>query len=880
MTDPRHIIELAQGGRATVPPAAQTLITVISGEVEVYAVSDSGGGERHVAFLTTITENMDILPPPAGSGYEYGVFALRPVVLETRTFGSLETSRLSNGISNWYAKVLPSRHDDANGGDNAGLEELGRKLGIHIGKLFEAEDRQFGERSANDEKRKTLLMAGAFVNLLHAENTDIDDAVETSGDLHDPASRVLRIMARHFGLQPSDQHLSPELAARLDPIARLRRLADKSRIRLRLVILPPGWEKTEIGPIIGYHGPERMLSAFLPQPKGRYALFRGDDFSSVTVTAEVAKEVYSEAFACYSDPPENDAGPWAAFLSILRRSWSRDWRIICLVSLLASLLPLTMPLITETIFSDIIPINDRQALGTVAQVMLVSGFVSVTLVFVRAVSCVRLKCRVGVDLEAALWSRLLRLPVRFFRDYQVGDLVNRMQGSAFLGALFDSAFTSGLFGVVTCTWSLALMLYYSVRMTLFAIFAWAVYLGVSWVVYRRVLEYQTRAVKTANKTIAIVLQLMEGIPVFRLRGAEERSFLLWSQAFGEGWKWNLALRRQANRAAIIDFVQPIALTALIFFLASRIFGQTALGPPVNLTYAQFLAFYGLFGEVTAFLLAVAPVVTAVYGIKPHLENLRPIFETKPESVENKADAGLLSGRVEGKNLCFRYIPGGPEVISDVTFTVRPGETVAFVGTSGCGKSTLVRLLLGFEKPESGGVFYDGLDLAALDPGSVRSQIGTVLQNGRLTAGDIFTNIVGTLPLVMDDAWEAARMVGLAEDIQKMPMGMHTMISEGGSNLSGGQRQRVLLARSFVNHPRIMILDEATSSLDNATQAIVTQSLDRLKTTRIVIAHRLSTIKNANHIYVMDRGRIVEEGTYDNLMALNGWFTRLASRQME
>ena len=219
------------------------------------------------------------------------------------------------------------------------------------------------------------------------------------------------------------------------------------------------------------------------------------------------------------------------------------------------------------------------------------------------------------------------------------------------------------------------------------------------------------------------------------------------------------------------------------------------------------------------------------------------------------------------------------MVRGVSFTVNAGETAAFVGTSGCGKSTLVRLLLGFEKPDSGGIFYDGLDLSALNPGSVRSQTGVVLQNGRLMAGDIFTNIVGTLPLTMDDAWEAARMVGLATDIERMPMGMHTVISEGGSNLSGGQRQRVLLARSLVNRPRIIILDEATSSLDNSTQAMVTESLDKLKATRIVIAHRLSTIRTADRIYVMDAGKIVEEGTFPDLMARKGWFSRLAARQL-
>ena len=541
---------------------------------------------------------------------------------------------------------------------------------------------------------------------------------------------------------------------------------------------------------------------------------------------------------------------------------------------------MAMPLITESIFSDIIPISDRRALGTVAQVMLVSGFVSIVLGFVRSVACLRLKCRVGVAMETALWSHLLRLPARFFRDFQVGDLINRMQGPLILGTVFDTAFTSGVFSIVSSVGSLVLMLYYSVRMTLYAVAAWVVYLVIAWYIHRRLVEYQTHSVKTANRTTATVLQVLEGISVFRLRGAEEQAFLLWSKAFGEGWRWNLALRRQGNRISIVNHAMPVLLSMLVFYLAANTITPGVAGKfGDGLTFSQFLAFFGVFGGVTSTVTSIVPLVASLYGLKPHLENIRPILQAEPESRETKADVGLLSGKVEARRLRFRYLPGGPEVIRDVSFTVNPGATAAFVGTSGCGKSTLVRLLLGFERPDNGGIFYDGLDLGALNPGSVRSQIGVVLQNGRLMSGDIFTNIVGTLPLSMDDAWEAARMVGLAGDIERMPMGMHTVISEGGSNLSGGQRQRVLLARSLVNRPRIIILDEATSSLDNATQAIVTESLDRLKATRIVVAHRLSTIRTANRIFVMDAGKIVEEGTYPELMAANGWFRRLAARQL-
>lgn len=219
------------------------------------------------------------------------------------------------------------------------------------------------------------------------------------------------------------------------------------------------------------------------------------------------------------------------------------------------------------------------------------------------------------------------------------------------------------------------------------------------------------------------------------------------------------------------------------------------------------------------------------------------------------------------------------ILKDLNLHVEPGETIAIVGRSGCGKSTLMRLLLGFEQPNQGAIYYDGMDLNELSLTSVRSQMGVVLQNGQLMAGDIFHNIIGTTALSMKDAWIAAERVGLAKDIKEMPMQMYTAISEGSSNISGGQRQRILLARSIVNNPRILILDEATSALDNTTQSIVAHSLEEMSCTRIIVAHRLSTIRNADRILVMDEGKIVEEGTFDHLIAQNGIFTQLAQRQL-
>jgi ATP-binding cassette subfamily C protein len=299
-----------------------------------------------------------------------------------------------------------------------------------------------------------------------------------------------------------------------------------------------------------------------------------------------------------------------------------------------------------------------------------------------------------------------------------------------------------------------------------------------------------------------------------------------------------------------------------------------------LPVADFMGFQAAFAGFNATLVSLVPCVVNIFAVTPHIKNIKPILEAEPEVTDDKAEAPALSGDIEVKDVYFRYAPDLPMVLKGISFRVKPGESVAFVGGSGCGKSTLLRLLLGFETPVQGAVYFDGQGFSNLNVTSVRSQMGVVLQNGQLMSGDIFTNIVGTSPLTLNDAWEVARMVGLDRDIENMPMGMNTMVSEGAGNISGGQKQRILIARSLVNRPKIIVLDEATSALDDTTQALVTESVNKVKATRITVAHRLSTIRNADRIFVMQDGMIAEEGDYETLMKMGGIFARLAKRQIE
>jgi ATP-binding cassette subfamily C protein len=367
-----------------------------------------------------------------------------------------------------------------------------------------------------------------------------------------------------------------------------------------------------------------------------------------------------------------------------------------------------------------------------------------------------------------------------------------------------------------------------------------------------------------------VLQILNGISKLRAGGAEDRAFVLWARDFAQQKQVDMKVRGLGNLLDVFNASFIVLASATLF--ASIAFFQKDISTGV------FVTFNTAFMQFLSATLALAGALTGSLSIIPLYERAKPILRTLPEQQESQIRAAPLQGEVEISRVSFRYAEDGPLILDDVSIRVKEGEFVAFVGPSGSGKSTIFRVLLGFEKPQSGAVYYDSQDLDGLDAGSVRRQLGVVLQNGKLMPGDIYTNIVGSSPRTLDEAWEAARMAGLAQDIKAMPMGMQTVISEGAGTISGGQRQRLMIARALVNRPAVLLFDEATSALDNQTQAIVANSVKQLEATRIVIAHRLSTIIAADRIFVIVAGKVVETGNYSELMALGGHFAELSKRQ--
>lgn len=742
---------------------------------------------------------------------------------------------------------------------------------------FNSLQKYFSERLNKRREKKKQLMGAALGRLLGRD--DLSFLLDsTQGKSNDNAVFVVRRVAEFFHMDVSQFVLPSDIIKQLKGINLLKRLAGKGGIQLRKVKLSDGWYKKDCGVLLVER--KGVWAAAIPSEPGKYNLYTEKFPEGETVDSLVAEELSGEAYVCYAGFPKRKLTVKDLMRFMYQQCWKVDCKYIILASFIAGLIPLLMPIITKSIFSDIIPIGDRQGLATITQVMMVAGFTGAAVSLVRSIAVLRITNHLDMAVEAALWSRLLSLPAGFFKKYQTGELVQRMSGIDVIKELLTGEFVSSVFNTVFSFWSILLMCYYSLRLTLVALVVWIIYLIITAFIYRRVHVFNKNAITAANKTSGQVLQIFNGLAKFRSQGAEEQAFYLWSKCFGEEWHWNLKMRWQNNYSTIINSVQPLILNLLLYYSAVYgMGGQNMAGIQSSISYSDFIGFQAAFSSFNVTLVNMIPLGIKFFSVRPYIENLRPILETEPETADDKIEAGCLSGEIEMRHLSFAYSEDGPDVLKDINLSISPGESIAIVGRSGCGKSTLIRLLLGFEKPKRGAVYYDGIDLEELSVTSVRSQMGVVMQNGQLMAGDIFTNIVGTNPLTMEDAWKAARRVGLDKDIKAMPMQMYTAISEGSGNISGGQRQRILLARSIVNNPHILLLDEATSALDNTTQAIVTKSLEEMACTRIIVAHRLSTIKNVDRIIVMDEGVIAEEGTYDELMEKNGIFTQLARRQL-
>ena len=637
----------------------------------------------------------------------------------------------------------------------------------------------------------------------------------------------------------------------------------------RNVKLEEGWYKDAFGPMLAFRKEDGAAVALLPKRFSGYWFLDPDTGEKTTLNRQTAARFDTDAICFYRPLPLRELGIPDLILYLKDCLSTGDYIAIVLLTLLPILCGLLLTNITRALTGFVLSSGNLSLLWGTA-VFMVSALVSSQLIgVVKELMMNRVELKTSLSTEAAMMMRVMNMPANFFRKFSSGELSSRYSAvNQLCELLLNSVFSTGLSSLLSLLY-ITQIFHYAPALVAPALLLILATVLVSVVSFLTQMKISREIMEKGAKQNGLSFALISGVQKIKLAGAEKRAFSKWAHAYSDAVEpsYNPPLLIKANAA--INSAISLVGTIVLYYLAV----QTRVSP------SEYIAFNTAFGSVTAAFASLTGVALSVARIKPILEMAEPILKTQPESSENRAMVTKLNGGIELSNVYFRYNEHMPYVVDGMSLKIKAGEYIAIVGATGCGKSTLMRLLLGFEIPEKGAIYYDGKDMNKLDLRSLRRRIGAVTQDGSLFQGDIYSNIVISVPqLSLAEACEAAEIAGIADDIRAMPMGMQTIISEGQGGISGGQKQRLMIARAVAPKPRILMFDEATSALDNKTQKKVSDALDTLKCTRIVIAHRLSTIRNCDRILVLDKGKILEDGTYDELIAQNGYFAELVERQ--
>ena len=689
-----------------------------------------------------------------------------------------------------------------------------------------------GAKAINDERVLTKNAIDEILRFYHVKSREVPDNIkDTNGQLE--------YLMRPYGIMRRTVHLSD------------------------------GWYKDAIGAMLGRYKEDGRTVALIPTGLSGYSWFDEKTGKRRKITAGNCHLFEEEAIAFYKPFPLKKMGLGTLMKYIVQTLSAADYILAGLAALAVSLLGLLTPALNRLLFSDVLASKSVRLLAAIAVFMVCVSISSLLISAVRSMVLARINTKMGVAVQAATMMRVLSLPADFFKEYSSGELSSR---TAYINSLCNMLVSAVLNTGLTSLFSL---IYISQVFTyapmlvvpaLIVTLATVLFSLISTFAQMRISQKQ---MELSGKESGMTYALISGIQKIKLTGAEKRAFARWGNLYAESSRLTYDPPTFIKLNSVISLAISLTGEIVMYYAAVR----------SGISTADYYAFNTAYGMISGAFTALSGIALTVAQIKPMLERVKPIFDAVPEVSEGKQVITRLSGGIELNNVSFRYNEKMPLIVNDMSLKIRPGQYVAIVGKTGCGKSTLLRLLLGFEQPQKGAIYYDGKDLASIDLKSLRRMIGVVMQNGKLFQGDIYSNIVISAPwLTVDDAWKAAELAGIADDIRRMPMGMNTMIAEGSGGISGGQKQRLMIARAIAPKPRILMFDEATSALDNLTQKKVSQSLDDLKCTRIVIAHRLSTIKQCDRILVLDGGRIVEDGTYDELIAKKGQFAELVARQ--
>ena len=718
-------------------------------------------------------------------------------------------------------------------------------------------DEQIRQRKLNDDR----LFEEAFADIAGAvTGSKVYAALNDFQKSKDAIEEILKFYhVRASELPENIEDLNEQLEYLLRPHGIMR----------RTVILDKGWYKDAIGAMLAVRKSDGLPVALIPAGIAGYTYYDAGSGRYIKINRKNQDLFEEEAIVFYNSFPLRKLGISDLMRYIVHTLSVSDFVMVGIATLAVTLIGLLTPKLTNLMFSEVLDSGSVRVLISLAVFMVCVSASSIIAGGIKTLLLARVSTKTDLAVQAASMMRVLSLPADFFKDYSAGELSSRAQHiNSLCSMLVSTVLSTGLTSVFSLVY-ISQIFKYAPMLVVPALTVIAATVICSIVTMFVHMKNSKKRMEFAAKESGLSYSLISGVQKIKLSGSEKRAFAKWAKLYAQEAKltYNPPLFLKINSA--LNLAISLAGTIIMYYFA-------AAG---GVSVADYYAFTAAYGMVSGAFMSLASMTMTVAGIRPVLDMAKPVLEAEPEIAEGKRVVERVSGGIELNNVSFRYSDSMPNVIDNMSIRIRPGQYVAIVGSTGCGKSTLMRLMLGFEKAQKGAIYYDGRDISKLDLKSLRRRIGVVMQDSKLFSGDIYSNITISAPwLTLDEAWEAAELSGIADDIRRMPMGMHTVISEGSGGVSGGQRQRLMIARAIAPKPKILMFDEATSALDNITQKKVSESLDNLKCTRIVIAHRLSTIRSCDRIIYLENGRIAEDGTYEELIAKNGRFAELVERQ--
>ena len=719
-------------------------------------------------------------------------------------------------------------------------------------------DEQIKERKQNDD----AVFAAAFAGIADAVlGKKLSSAFES--DAQKAKNAIDSILSfYHVKTQEvpdSIKNLNEQLEYLMRPYGIMRR-----RVKLE-----KGWYKNAIGAMLGVKKADSSVVAFIPTGLSGYSYLDQGSGKYVKINKNNEDLFEDEALAFYKPFPIEKLNIPILLRYIMEILSVSDFVLIGLGTLAVTLVGLLTPKLNNLLMGTVVDTGSMRLLTAIILFMVCVNIASLLLSTVKSLLTTRINTKLDITVQAATMARVMSLPADFFKSYSSGDLSSRCgQMNSLCNMLVSAILSTGLTSVFSLIYITQIFKYAPALVipALSIIIATILFTTLTAIAQMKLAKKQMEA---DAKEYGMSYALISGIQKIKLSGAEKRAFARWANVYTQRAKLTYNPPTFLKYSSVFSMAISLIGTILMYYFAAN----------SHVSVADYYAFNTAYGMVSGAFMSLASIALTAANIKPILDMAKPIMDTVPEISADKQVVTRISGGIELNNISFRYNESMPNVLDNLSLKIKPGQYVAIVGTTGCGKSTLMRIMLGFETPQKGAVYYDGKGLSRMYLKSLRRKIGVVMQNGKLFQGDIFSNITISAPwLTIDDAWRAAELAGIADDIKRMPMGMHTIISEGSGGVSGGQRQRLMIARAIAPKPRILMFDEATSALDNLTQKKVSESLDGLKCTRIVIAHRLSTIKQCDRIIYLDNGKIVEDGTYEELINMGGKFAELVARQ--